>query len=160
MNAFGSQAMSSSLARVLMRRPGRSLIAANAAEWHYGPTFNGERAVAQYAKFASLVEKSGAVIMWMEDPGDGLADSMFTHDPSLMTDQGAIILRMGKPLRVAEAALHEQAYKAAGIPILGRIEHRVRVPTLIATRGDEDGKPVYTFDIRLQGENETVFFDI
>lgn len=48
----------------------------------------------------------------------------------------------------------------AADPILGRIEHRVRVPTLIATRSDEDGKPVYTFDIRLQGENETVFFDI
>jgi protocatechuate 3,4-dioxygenase alpha subunit len=41
-------------------------------------------------------------------------------------------------------------------PILGRIEHRVRVPTLIAQR---EGN-VYTFDIRLQGENETVFFDI
>jgi protocatechuate 3,4-dioxygenase alpha subunit len=41
-------------------------------------------------------------------------------------------------------------------PILARIEHRVRVPTLIAQR---EGN-VYTFDIRLQGENETVFFDI
>lgn len=122
MNAYGSQAMSSSLARVLMRRPGKSLIAANAAEWHYGPTFDGARAVEQYAKFAALVEKSGAIVMWMDDPGDGLADSMFTHDPSLMTDQGAIILRMGKPLRTPEAALHEAAYKASGIPILGRIE--------------------------------------
>ncbi|TKT80201.1 protocatechuate 3,4-dioxygenase subunit alpha [Aquamicrobium sp. LC103] len=41
-------------------------------------------------------------------------------------------------------------------PILGRIEHKVRVPTLIAKR---DGN-TYTFDIHLQGENETVFFDI
>ncbi len=41
-------------------------------------------------------------------------------------------------------------------PILGRIEHRVRVPTLIASR-DGDG---YRFDIHLQGEKETVFFDI
>jgi dimethylargininase len=122
MNAFGSQAMSSPLARVLMRRPGKSLLEADASEWHYGPTFDGEKAVAQYAKFASLVEKSGAVIQWMEDAGDGLADSMFTHDPSLMTDQGAIILRMGKRLRVPEGKLHEDAYKDAGIPILGRIK--------------------------------------
>jgi N-dimethylarginine dimethylaminohydrolase len=57
----------------------------------------------------------------MEDTGDGLADSMFTHDPSLVTDQGAIILRMGKSLRVAEGKLHEDAYRAAGVPILGRI---------------------------------------
>lgn len=45
-------------------------------------------------------------------------------------------------------------------PILGRIEHRIRVQTLIAERSEEDGQSVYTFDIRLQGEGETVFFDI
>ena len=39
-------------------------------------------------------------------------------------------------------------------PVLARIEHRV--PTLIATR---DGS-TFTFDIHLQGDNETVFFDI
>ena len=40
-------------------------------------------------------------------------------------------------------------------PILARIEHRVRVPTLIATRGGDS----YSFDVHLQGEKETVFFD-
>ncbi len=32
--------------------------------------------------------------------------------------------------------------------------------TLIATRSTKGGQTVYRFDIRLQGENETVFFDI
>jgi len=41
-------------------------------------------------------------------------------------------------------------------PILSRIEHQVRVPTLIAQM---DGD-VYTFDIHLQGPSETIFFDI
>lgn len=41
-------------------------------------------------------------------------------------------------------------------PVLARIEHKVRVPTLIAPR---EGN-TYRFDIRLQGEKETVFFDI
>jgi len=122
MNAYGSQAMSAPLARVLMRRPGKSLIAANAGEWHYGPTFDGAKAVEQHRQFTRLVEKSGTEILWIEDDGDGLADSMFTHDPSLMTDQGAVILRMGKTLRVPEGALHEEAYRKAGIPVLGRIE--------------------------------------
>jgi protocatechuate 3,4-dioxygenase, alpha subunit len=40
-------------------------------------------------------------------------------------------------------------------PVLARIEHRIRVPTLIAAR---DGD-TYNFDIHLQGEKETVFFD-
>lgn len=122
MRAFGSQEMSAGLARVLMRRPGGSLKAADPAKWHYGPTFDGERAVAQYAEFARLVERSGAEILWLEDDGDGLADAMFTHDPSLMSDHGAILLRMGKPLRIAETALHEKVYSERQIPILGRIE--------------------------------------
>jgi protocatechuate 3,4-dioxygenase alpha subunit len=41
-------------------------------------------------------------------------------------------------------------------PILARIEHRARVSTLI---GIKDGS-TYTFDIHLQGPNETVFYDI
>ncbi|MCD2178358.1 protocatechuate 3,4-dioxygenase subunit alpha [Rhizobium sp. C1] len=50
----------------------------------------------------------------------------------------------------------EEEEANAADPILGRIEHRVRVPTLIAKK---DGN-TYTFNIHLQGENETVFFDI
>ncbi|MER9434570.1 protocatechuate 3,4-dioxygenase subunit alpha [Mesorhizobium sp. M0618] len=40
-------------------------------------------------------------------------------------------------------------------PILTRIEHRIRVPTLIAERNGD----MYVFDVHLQGEKETVFFD-
>ncbi|HAD27772.1 MAG TPA: protocatechuate 3,4-dioxygenase subunit alpha [Rhodobacteraceae bacterium] len=42
-------------------------------------------------------------------------------------------------------------------PILTRLEHQNRVPTLLAKK-TADG--VYGFDIRLQGPQETVFFDI
>ena len=48
----------------------------------------------------------------------------------------------------------EQAANAED-PILARIEHRNRVPTLIAERTDGG----YVFDIHLQGDRETVFFD-
>ena len=42
-------------------------------------------------------------------------------------------------------------------PVLNSIEHQNRVSTLIAER---DGDGVYSFDIVLQGEGETIFFDI
>ena len=35
-----------------------------------------------------------------------------------------------------------------------------RRATLLAKREDRNGAAVYVFDIRLQGENETVFFDV
>ena len=45
-------------------------------------------------------------------------------------------------------------------PILSRIEHRSRVATLIAPLSMESGVPTYRHDIFLQGEKETIFFDI
>ena len=48
----------------------------------------------------------------------------------------------------------------AECPVLNRIEHPSRRGTLIAPRGEEAGLPAYTFDVRLQGEDETVFFDV
>lgn len=48
----------------------------------------------------------------------------------------------------------------AADPVLGVIEWERRRATLIARREARDGLAVYRFDIRLQGEDETVFFDI
>jgi protocatechuate 3,4-dioxygenase, alpha subunit len=42
-------------------------------------------------------------------------------------------------------------------PVLARIEHRDRVQTLLAKRS---GPGAYRFDIVLQGDSETVFFDM
>ena len=50
----------------------------------------------------------------------------------------------------------EEAEANKADPLLLRIEHRERVDTLIAQR---DGS-TYSFDIRLQGDRETVFLDI
>lgn len=44
-----------------------------------------------------------------------------------------------------------------GCPVLGRIEHRDRVATLLAKK---TGPGQYRFDIVLQGADETVFFDL
>ena len=48
----------------------------------------------------------------------------------------------------------------AADPLLRLIEQDVRRQTLIAPRQEKDGTVVYRFDIRLQGEGETVFLDI
>ena len=45
-------------------------------------------------------------------------------------------------------------------PVINLIEWEKRRATLIATRSERDGQVVYRFDIRVQGEDETVFFDI
>lgn len=55
----------------------------------------------------------------------------------------------------------DEAEANATDPVLNLIEWEQRRATLIARRdGARDGVPVYRFDIRLQGEGETVFFDV
>ncbi len=53
----------------------------------------------------------------------------------------------------------EQAANEAD-PVLNLIEQKTRRSTLIANRSERGGNVVYTFDIVLQGDGETVFFDI
>ncbi|MBR0644733.1 protocatechuate 3,4-dioxygenase subunit alpha [Plastoroseomonas hellenica] len=45
-------------------------------------------------------------------------------------------------------------------PVLGIVEQPERRRTLVARREVRDDRPCYVLDIRLQGEGETVFFDI
>ena len=45
-------------------------------------------------------------------------------------------------------------------PVLNLIELEVRRKTLLAHKSNRDGATVYTFDVIVQGENETVFLDI
>jgi protocatechuate 3,4-dioxygenase alpha subunit len=47
----------------------------------------------------------------------------------------------------------------AADPVMALVPAERRA-TLIATREPGNGNPVYHFDIRLQGDNETVFFDV
>ena len=44
-------------------------------------------------------------------------------------------------------------------PVLTTVES-ARRPTLVAERSDRNGQAVYQWDVRLQGNRETVFFDL
>lgn len=48
----------------------------------------------------------------------------------------------------------------ANDPVLNSIKNKKRRQTLIAEREEKNGKIIYRFDIRLQGDHETVFFDM
>lgn len=54
----------------------------------------------------------------------------------------------------------DEAEANAKDPVLNLIEWEVRRKTLIGQREQRGGETVYRFDIVLQGDNETVFFDI
>jgi N-dimethylarginine dimethylaminohydrolase len=104
-----------------MRRPG-AILGADPDVWHYAKAIDPDALTAQYNHFASLVEKSGVEIVWLpDDPLDGLADSVFTYDPSFVFPDGAVIMHPGKALRVPEVELHRRFYEANDIPVIGEI---------------------------------------
>lgn len=53
----------------------------------------------------------------------------------------------------------DEAQANARDPVLNLIEQPQRRETLLAHPCEVDGKPAYRFDMRIQGEGETVFFD-
>jgi protocatechuate 3,4-dioxygenase alpha subunit len=53
----------------------------------------------------------------------------------------------------------DEAAANASDPVLASVPE-ARRDTLIARRSEQAGSIVYTFDIRMQGERETVFFDL
>lgn len=54
----------------------------------------------------------------------------------------------------------DEAAANARDPVLRLIEQEHRRETLLARREEREGQVVYRFDIRLQGDGETVFFDV
>jgi protocatechuate 3,4-dioxygenase alpha subunit len=54
----------------------------------------------------------------------------------------------------------DEAEANADDPVLNLVEPQTRRKTLIGERAMRDGQVLYAFDIVLQGENETVFFDV
>jgi len=74
----------------------------------------------QHRQMAGRLADAGCQVLLME--GSGLSmDSVYVHDASLVTDWGAVCLRMGKPERSGEPAAHAAWYGVAAIPILGEI---------------------------------------
>lgn len=122
MEKFGSNAMNAPLQFVLMRKPDHVMRNADPQQWHYGPTFDPAKAAVQYAHFTTLIKQSGAQIHWLPDVDDGLSDSIFTRDPSIITSAGAVVFNMGKALRRLEPALHAALFTQLKIPIIGTIE--------------------------------------
>ena len=118
---FGVNSMVGTLQRVGLHKPGKSLIDANPAEWHYGSNFDPGKVADEHAAFADLVRRSGAEVLWLDDDDGGNADAVFTYDASLMTSTGAILMNPGKPKRRGEQHYHQTFYQQQGIPLIGEV---------------------------------------
>src|SRR5262249_48934550 len=80
------------------------------------------KAIEHHRQFVRLMEASGAEILYLPaDDRTGL-DSLYAHDPVLVTDRGAIIFQTGKIARRGEGPAFADAFRNWNIPILGVID--------------------------------------
>ena len=119
--AYGAQSMTAPLSEVLVKRPGPA----------FGRAFEDPRhgfrhpvdlvtAQREHDAFVELLSGLGPRV---HELGAETAspDLIYTFDPLLVTDRGAIPLRSGKPNRLGEEAALETWTSAHGIPTIGRI---------------------------------------
>jgi N-dimethylarginine dimethylaminohydrolase len=105
------------LKTVLVKRPEEAFAVEDPVVWHY--TARPDLAIAwqEHDALASLLRQAGAEVMYHDEPQPAHADAIFTFDPAIVTDKGAIILSMGKPQRRGEEAVMARRFESLGVPI-------------------------------------------
>jgi dimethylargininase len=121
---YGCQSMVAPLRRVLVRRPDEAFGDAEPTHWHYTARPDLQEARREHDALVDLLRGAGVEVIEHSEPQPDRADAIYVFDPVLITDRGAVLLRMGKMLRRGE----EEA--------LGRRLREVGVPTFAALDGE------------------------
>jgi len=118
MRNYGSQSMVEPLRKVLVRRPDASFGTADPTKWHYTARPDLTIAQQEHDALVAMLRQAGAEVIYHDEPLPDHADAIFVHDPAIVTDAGAIILKMGKKLRQGEEGALARTFAKQGIPIL------------------------------------------
>jgi N-dimethylarginine dimethylaminohydrolase len=118
--SYGCQSMTAPLRRVLVRPPHR----ADSGRWReYGWRAEPDvaAAAAEHEALCGLLAQAGAeVVVARGEPSN--PDAIYTYDPLLVGEEGAVLLRPGKPGRLGEPDALVADLDRAGVPVAARIE--------------------------------------
>jgi dimethylargininase len=156
--------MTGRLERVLVRAPG-SPDGWKECGWHGAPD---PGAIArEHEALCSILEGAGAEVVLAESRAEN-PDAIYTFDPLLVADDGAILLNPGKEGRRGEPSALADDLERAGVPVMGRLEGddhaeggdliRLDEHTLLAGRGyrtNSDG--IWAVERLLPGVEMLVF---
>jgi N-dimethylarginine dimethylaminohydrolase len=118
---YGCQSMTGELRRVLVRAPrAEDLHGWQTCGWRGEP--DARRIAAEHEAFCRLLEDAGADVVFSESGADGNPDAIYTYDPALVADTGALLLHPGKECRRGEVGAMAEDFERAGIPVAGRLD--------------------------------------
>ncbi len=116
--SYGCQSMVDPLRRVLVKRPDQAFAVEDPAAWHYTGRPDLEIAQQEHDALVHILHQAGAEVLYHDEVQPHHADAIFVHDPAIVTDEGAVILRMGKDLRRGEEAALARRLQELGVPVL------------------------------------------
>ena len=88
--------------------------------FHHGPDF--ETAELQHQILCRELETSGAELVHLPSHPELSLDAVYAHDASLATDFGLILMRPGKPNRIAEAGHQRTTCEPLAILSFGQVQ--------------------------------------
>jgi N-dimethylarginine dimethylaminohydrolase len=118
---YGCQSMTAPLRRVLVRPPAAGAGACwRAFGWRGEP--DAAAAAAEHEAFCSILAGAGAELVRAGTPLETNPDAIYTYDPAIVSDRGAVLLRPGKEARLDEPDAMAADLLAAGVPIAARLD--------------------------------------
>ncbi len=119
---YGGHSMVAPLLRVMVQEPTPPLAADDHVRFGYPRPVDHAKAVAEHRAFCAILESQGIEVVRQPPAEPGALDAIFVFDPSMVTDDGAVIGRPGKEVRRAETRPVADFYRALEIPVLAQIE--------------------------------------
>ncbi len=126
MNQFGCQSMYVPIRRMVLKHPREAFISqANLdKQWekliYFGrPDY--ENSLVEYERFVNILEQFDFEIEYAPLNETTSLDSIYVHDPLVISERGAILCNMGKAARQSEPEAASKYLTALGVPVIGQI---------------------------------------
>ena len=120
------QSMVGELKTVLMKHPEKaykneSSLKRQWSDLNYLEQPNLSKSIVEYNYFTSLISEVGTKVEFLPESDKTGLDSVYTHDPVVVTNRGVILCNMGKDTRGNEPGAVEDYCNQTELPILGKI---------------------------------------
>ena len=91
-------------------------------ELNYLAAPNFSSAISDYEIFVDLLKSFDIEIYYLPKDKSTSLDSIYTHDPCVVSNKGVVICNMGKKARLPEADIMKKFFHSIEVPILGKIQ--------------------------------------
>jgi len=126
-NHYGCQSMVNPIRKVLIKHTkegfkNQSELNQSAIKLNYSEAPNFSKSISDYDQFVHLLESFNIEIHYLPQDSNTTPDSIYTHDPCIVSNKGVILCSMGKDNRRSEVPAIESYFESLDIPILGKIK--------------------------------------